>query len=371
MYSWKKGLALTDIPPEQQANVRQIVNRALASGINHFETAPYYGTGEIQLGEALAHHPRDSYILQVKIDPQVDKGEFKDQLSRSLQTLGVQQVDLLTLHGINNVYQAEWALRSDGGADWMRELRDSGLCRAIGFSTHGSCGHIRRLIASNSFDYVFLHYYFLDQSNTLAVQDCAERDLGVSIISPNLMGGQLFAPTPQLAELCSPLHPMEFNTLFLLFNPGVHCLSLGVKEPDELQLHLDIASDYQAKCEVYSAVLSRVQQRITEVMGAGWMELLSRGLPDWEPVPGGVNVPQILRLETMRRAFGMDEFCRTRYNALGRGSHWNVGEKISPHTVDAVVGLLPAANRQFDLKALLLSAHAAMDGEATLRRSES
>jgi len=59
--SWKRGATVT---AASQRNLESTVDRALALGINHFETARGYGTSEAQLGQALARHPRQSFILQ-------------------------------------------------------------------------------------------------------------------------------------------------------------------------------------------------------------------------------------------------------------------------------------------------------------------
>ena len=45
---------LTPPAPSSQANLIAIIRRALALGINHFETARFYGTSELQYADALA-----------------------------------------------------------------------------------------------------------------------------------------------------------------------------------------------------------------------------------------------------------------------------------------------------------------------------
>ena len=62
--SWQRSAR---VGAASQANVDAVVARALAVGINHFETARGYGTSELQLGKALARHPRSAYVLQTKL----------------------------------------------------------------------------------------------------------------------------------------------------------------------------------------------------------------------------------------------------------------------------------------------------------------
>ena len=90
---------------------------------------------------------------------------------------------------------------------------------------------ITRAIATGEFDYVNLHWYFVNDLNWAAVQEAARRDMGVFIISPNDKGGKLYEPPPKLAQLCQPLSPMAFNDLYCLARPEVHTLSIGAARP--------------------------------------------------------------------------------------------------------------------------------------------
>ena len=47
--------------------VKAFVKQALDLGINHFDTAPWYGNSEYLLGVGLQGHPRSSYYLATKI----------------------------------------------------------------------------------------------------------------------------------------------------------------------------------------------------------------------------------------------------------------------------------------------------------------
>jgi predicted aldo/keto reductase-like oxidoreductase len=65
-----------------QANVDAVVARAIAVGINHFETARGYGTSEQQLGRRW-RATRSAFVLQTKLRP-ATSAEFAKQLeSRS------------------------------------------------------------------------------------------------------------------------------------------------------------------------------------------------------------------------------------------------------------------------------------------------
>ena len=89
--------------------------------------------------------------------------------------------------------------------NWQKALVDSGRVRHVGFSTHATPDVISAAIRSDEFDYVNLHWYFVNDLNRVCVAEAAQRDMGVFIISPNDKGGKLYAPPEKLVKLCAPL----------------------------------------------------------------------------------------------------------------------------------------------------------------------
>src|SRR5205809_2387832 len=100
-----------DIPPENQANLEATIRRALELGINHIETARGYGTSEMQLGRILPRLPREKMIVQTKVAPSEQADDFLKTFDRSMRCLGLDHVDLLALHGVNNRDFLRWSLQ--------------------------------------------------------------------------------------------------------------------------------------------------------------------------------------------------------------------------------------------------------------------
>ena len=202
-----------EIPRASQENLEACIHRALELGINHIETARGYGTSEMQLGNVLPKLPRDKIIVQTKVTPRATAREFLKTFDESMNYLRLDRVDLLSLHGINNRELLDWSMKKDGCLEAARKLQKAGRCRFIGFSTHATTDVILDAVNSGRFDYVNLHWYFVNDLNWVAVEAAHARDMGVFIISPNDKGGKLYEPPPRLLELCAPLTPMQFNDL--------------------------------------------------------------------------------------------------------------------------------------------------------------
>jgi len=124
-FKWQ-DVPLRDIPVECQDNVEATIQRALALGINHIETARGYGSSEMQLGRILPSLPREKIIVQTKVAPMSSAKEFLKTFDRSMDYLGLDYVDLLALHGINHRELLRWSLQKNGCVAAARQLQKDG-----------------------------------------------------------------------------------------------------------------------------------------------------------------------------------------------------------------------------------------------------
>ena len=211
-----------------------------------------------QLGLVLPKLPREKLIVQTKVGPSENAGEFVRGFEDSLARLQLQHVDLLAIHGVNNEETLHWSIRKGGCLEAARRIRARGLARHIGFSTHAATSTILKAInheADGGFDYVNLHWYYIFQRNWPAIEAATRRDMGMFIISPSDKGGMLYDPPPRLVELCRPLHPLVFNDLFCLSYPEVHTLSIGAARPTDFDLHLEALPLLERAAEVLRPIL--------------------------------------------------------------------------------------------------------------------
>lgn len=155
--------------PISWADSEALVEAAWSAGLRYFDTAPYYGytLSERRVGQALAAHDRDAFVLSTKVgrlmrpDAGVQPGDdgwaeplpFRpafdysyDGILRSYedsqQRLGMACVDVLYVHDIGTMTHGErhayyWAqLTEGGGFRALTQLRESGAVRAIGLGVN-------------------------------------------------------------------------------------------------------------------------------------------------------------------------------------------------------------------------------------------
>jgi predicted aldo/keto reductase-like oxidoreductase len=362
------------ITDENQANLAATLQRATELGITHIETARGYGTSEEQIGRVFASGQvdRDAVILQTKLGVTDTGAEWLEWFEESLQRLNTDRVDLLAVHGVNNAEVLNKTIAPGGPLDMAEQLKRQGRAKHIGFSTHGPTNVLLDAIATNRFDYVNLHWYWIFQDNHPAIIEARRRDMGVFIISPCDKGGKLYDPPETLVELCSPLHPMVFNDCWCLLRGEVHTLSIGAARPSDFDAHIEAIQrmDHSETVELVARIDRRLHQRAAEVLGADWWNTWRTGLPRWESTPGQVNLPMILMLWNLAKAFDMVDYGKMRYNLLGNGGHWFPGAQLGdtdPASLEDVLSGSPHRDRVIEAVA---EAHEMLKGQDVQRLQE-
>lgn len=368
-YKWQ-DVPEQDVPLSQQENLEQTIRRAVELGIHHVETARGYGSSEMQLGRILPKLPREKLIVQTKVAPVANGADFRRTFEKSLSYLKLDYVDLLGLHGINTPDLLHHSLRPGGCLEVARSLQQQGKVRFIGFSTHAPTDVMVKTIETNQFDYVNLHWYYINQFNWEAIEAAQRHDMGVFIISPSNKGGMLYNPSQKLIDLCAPLSPMVFNNLFCLSHPQVHTLSIGAAQPSDFDEHLKTLDLLDRAPEILPPILKRLEQQAIETLGEEWMSSWHMGLPTPQQTPGGLNLQTILWLRNLALAYDMVEYAKMRYALLGNGGHWFPGAKADRIDMLDLLQCLDRSPHAHQIPAFLKEAHELLGGENVQRLSQ-
>ncbi len=237
-----------------QAEADRTLDVLSQHGVNHIDTAASYGDSELRLAPWLTQH-RERFFVATKTG-QRDRAGAREELHRSLERLGVDQVDLLQLHNLVDVIEWETALREGGALEAAVEARDEGLVRFIGVTGHGltvARMHLRSL-ERFPFDSVLLPYSYIQMRDDRYSSDfevlaalCSERNVAMQTIKAITL-----APwdgrEQTTATWYEPLRDQDDIDLavhWVLGRPGVFLNTVG--DVALLPKVLDAASRFEAR----------------------------------------------------------------------------------------------------------------------------
>ena len=127
------------------------LKRAFDLGINYFDTADDYGVSEERFGMALKAHGRKGITVATKISAR-DGAGFNRNLERSLKRLGVDQLDILHLHGIMNDTDMARAEAPGAALEQLYKAKEQKLTRFIGITCHAAPLTLQSALERHDFD---------------------------------------------------------------------------------------------------------------------------------------------------------------------------------------------------------------------------
>lgn len=210
---------------------------AYEKGITLFDTANGYqnGRNEEMLGNLFKDYPRKSFVLATKVKAS-EPGEFLEKFNISLKRLGMDYVDILYMHAVDN---PEF-LDNKPLVNLMKKLKKDGKTRFIGFSTHKNmAAMINAAAATDNWDVILTTYNYkvanIDEMNS-ALKKANEAGLGI-VAMKTIPGGGYFD-----REKTKPMNTSA-ALKWVLSNPDVHTVIPGMTDFDQLDLNVKVMAD--------------------------------------------------------------------------------------------------------------------------------
>lgn len=283
-----------------------VIERAVDSGINFFDTARVYGGGnnERMVGAALKAH-RQKLILSTKTLGRTREAALA-HLETSLKELGTDHVDIWYLHAIDNPAQV-----TGGMLEAQRIAKQQGKIRFAGLSLHN--GHrelIPHVIKLGSIDVVLTTYNFAMPAEFESLMKSLH-DARIGTVAMKVMAGSLnidrsYDYNRAKAAIEKPGAGLA-ALKWAIRHPYMHTAIPSIKDHDQLDENL------RAMAEPFKPADQTILARQSEAI----RPLYCRSCGACSGVcPQGLPVNDVLRILTYSDGYGEFAYARENWQRL-------------------------------------------------------
>jgi aryl-alcohol dehydrogenase-like predicted oxidoreductase len=216
------GLMVRGAPVDQE----RTIGKALDAGVNYFDTAVQYGSGESErnLGRVLKALKATSAIVGTKVGLRPTEMSSIDEaigrsLEGSLKRLGLERIDIFHLHNSITAAGGREAISArrvlEEVAPTFDKLRRQGKLRYLGITAIGETAALHKVIDSRLFDSAQIVYNMLNPSAAGALptnypaQDYGRlfehtRACGVGVVGIRVLAGGALSGSAERHPVASP-----------------------------------------------------------------------------------------------------------------------------------------------------------------------
>jgi len=167
-------------PPRDRGEALRVLRAAAGAGVDHLDTAQYYGAGTVNelIREALYPYPAGLAIVSKVAAPRAAGGDELYQLRQGIEdnltTLGAGRLAAVNLRMMDPSSAPD--RRFDALLAALVKVRDEGLIDGIGLSNI-SRRHLLRAVAQTDIVCVQNLFNLADQQSRDVLTECSERDI--------------------------------------------------------------------------------------------------------------------------------------------------------------------------------------------------
>jgi len=204
-----------------QETVNELVDYAIAHGVNYFDTAPVYvqGWSEAATGIALSRHPRDKYFIATKSSRNNTLESGIAMYRKSMEDLQVDYIDYYLLHSVgggdDGIALFEERFITNGLLDFFLKEKEAGRIRNLGWSFHGDVKVFDHVLAMDlQWDFCQIQLNYQDWKHATGRNVNAEylyaelvkKNVPAIIMEP-LLGGRLARVPAQALTMMREVRP--------------------------------------------------------------------------------------------------------------------------------------------------------------------
>ena len=258
--------------------VEQMVDLFLQRGFTYCDTAwMYHGfVSEGVVGKAVVdRYPRNAFTVATKMPDMMLKkaAEVPEIYEAQKKNLHVDFFDYYLIHNMNNVNYEK--CKKYGVLDFLKEKREEGEIRCLGFSFHDTAEFLDKVLTENPFfEFVQLQINYLDWDSA-GVQSHKCYEVAVKhgkkvIIMEPVKGGTLANPPEDVRKMLAEIHPdwspAQWAIRFAASLPNVLVVLSGMSNMAQVEDNTSFMEDFQPLTEEETALLMKAAEMIRKTI---------------------------------------------------------------------------------------------------------
>ena len=270
---------------------QQMVDYAIAHGVNYFDTAwPYHsGTSELVMGECLKKYPRESWYLANKFPGHqvMDRYDPAAIFEKQLEKCQVDYFDFYLLHNVCEnslpVYENdEWGIW-----EYFVEQKKRGRIKHLGFSSHARTKNLEYILDKwgDLMEFCQIQCNYLDwtlQDAKAKYELLTARNIPIVIMEP-LRGGKLCklpeAQTSRLEALRPGMTATAWSLQFLKDLPNAVVTLSGMSDLEQMKENVATYEADAPLSDAERAVLFEVAESMKDALPCTGCRYCTEGCP--------------------------------------------------------------------------------------------
>ncbi len=339
---------------------------AYQNGVNYFDTAYIYhaGKSEVILGEFIQkYNIRDKVYIADKLPAYlVNKPEHIEKFfTTQCERLSVNCIDYYLMHTLDS-FTAWEKLKSLGIINFIKQKKETGQIRYIGFSFHGMPEEFVKILEDYEWDFCQIQYNYLDehyQAGVAGLKKAYERGVGVVIMEP-LRGGSLAIKAPTKVKQIFDSYPEKRSPAYwalrwIMNQQEVGIVLSGMNDFDHIKENILVACDTEINSMSADelAMIDKVKATYNELM-----KVPCTGCNYCMPCPFGVDIPSAFNCYNSKYFFN-SSMARKQYLSASAGLL--SGKKSGADLCTNCKKCVKHCPQHIDIPVKLKEAHAELD----------